>query len=152
MALAHSIGNKVEKAYRRGDLLAKRRAMMDEWATYCASAPAPVDAAAEDKVLALAADMMERGEGSANRAVREAIDAVTAFADVDLGAGAVIDPDHRRVLGSPVELAAAAGRQRGRRAAAQGRDEQSPPEAPTHLDARDPTVRRLQRELEAQRG
>lgn len=35
MALAHAIGDKVEAAYRRGDLLEKRRALMDEWAAYC---------------------------------------------------------------------------------------------------------------------
>jgi integrase len=34
-ALAHSVGNKVERAYRRGDVLDKRRRMMDEWANYC---------------------------------------------------------------------------------------------------------------------
>lgn len=34
MALAHSVGNKVEAAYRRGDLLEKRRALMDEWVGY----------------------------------------------------------------------------------------------------------------------
>lgn len=32
MALAHTIGNKVEAAYRRGDLFEKRRALMDHWA------------------------------------------------------------------------------------------------------------------------
>lgn len=37
MALAHTIENKVERAYRRGDLFEKRRRLMDEWATYCAS-------------------------------------------------------------------------------------------------------------------
>lgn len=36
MALAHTIENKVERAYRRGDLLEKRRRLMDEWAAYCA--------------------------------------------------------------------------------------------------------------------
>jgi integrase len=36
MALAHSIGDKVEAAYRRGDLFEKRRRLMSEWATYCA--------------------------------------------------------------------------------------------------------------------
>lgn len=36
MALAHAIGNKVEAAYRRGDLLEKRRAMMEDWAALCA--------------------------------------------------------------------------------------------------------------------
>jgi integrase len=35
MALAHSIGNKVEAAYRRGDLFDKRRKLMNAWATYC---------------------------------------------------------------------------------------------------------------------
>ena len=35
MALAHSISNKVEKAYRRGDLFDKRRRMMDDWANFC---------------------------------------------------------------------------------------------------------------------
>lgn len=34
MALAHTIANKVEAAYRRGDLLAKRRKLMDAWAAY----------------------------------------------------------------------------------------------------------------------
>ena len=37
MALAHAIENKVERAYRRGDLFDKRRRLMDDWATYCAS-------------------------------------------------------------------------------------------------------------------
>jgi hypothetical protein len=34
-ALAHAIDNKVEAAYRRGDLLKKRRELMEAWATYC---------------------------------------------------------------------------------------------------------------------
>jgi len=34
MALAHVIENKVEAAYRRGDLFAKRRRMMQAWADY----------------------------------------------------------------------------------------------------------------------
>ena len=34
MALAHVIENKVEAAYRRGDLFEKRRDMMQEWADY----------------------------------------------------------------------------------------------------------------------
>lgn len=41
MSLAHTIGNKVEAAYRRGDLIEKRRRLMDEWAKFCATvAPA----------------------------------------------------------------------------------------------------------------
>jgi integrase len=35
-ALAHTIGNAVEAAYRRGDLFAKRVALMDDWAAYLA--------------------------------------------------------------------------------------------------------------------
>jgi integrase len=35
MALAHSIGSKVEASYRRGDLFARRRKLMDAWAAYC---------------------------------------------------------------------------------------------------------------------
>jgi len=35
MALAHTIGDKVEAAYRRGDLFEKRRRMMEDWAKYC---------------------------------------------------------------------------------------------------------------------
>ncbi|WP_159350004.1 tyrosine-type recombinase/integrase [Roseomonas harenae] len=34
-ALAHTINDKVEAAYRRGDLFAKRRVLMQEWANYC---------------------------------------------------------------------------------------------------------------------
>jgi len=34
-ALAHTIGDKVEAAYRRGDLFEKRRGLMAEWAQYC---------------------------------------------------------------------------------------------------------------------
>lgn len=37
MALAHTIGNKAEAAYRRGDLFEKRRRLMADWATYCGS-------------------------------------------------------------------------------------------------------------------
>jgi integrase len=35
MALAHIIENKVEAAYRRGDLFQKRRELMNAWAVYC---------------------------------------------------------------------------------------------------------------------
>ena len=40
MALAHVIENKVEAAYRRGDLFEKRRTMMEAWAGYLDSAKA----------------------------------------------------------------------------------------------------------------
>ena len=39
-ALAHTVQNKVEAAYRRTDFLAKRRTMMDEWAAFCGSGAA----------------------------------------------------------------------------------------------------------------
>jgi integrase len=35
MALAHAIDDKTEAAYRRGDLMNKRRKLMDAWAAYC---------------------------------------------------------------------------------------------------------------------
>jgi len=35
MALAHAVSDKVEAAYRRGDLFEKRRELADEWARYC---------------------------------------------------------------------------------------------------------------------
>lgn len=37
MALAHSVGNKVEAAYRRGDLYEKRVHIMRDWGEYCGS-------------------------------------------------------------------------------------------------------------------
>jgi hypothetical protein len=38
-ALSHAVGDATERAYRRGDALAKRRALMSEWANYCIGAP-----------------------------------------------------------------------------------------------------------------
>jgi integrase len=38
-ALAHAIDDKVEAAYRRGDLFEKRRRLMGGWAKWCASRP-----------------------------------------------------------------------------------------------------------------
>ena len=37
MALAHTIANKVEAAYRRGDLFDKRIHLMNDWANYCSN-------------------------------------------------------------------------------------------------------------------
>lgn len=37
MALAHTIENKTEAAYRRGDLLEKRKPLMEAWGNYCLS-------------------------------------------------------------------------------------------------------------------
>lgn len=35
MALAHVVDDKVEAAYRRGDLFEKRRQLMEAWARFC---------------------------------------------------------------------------------------------------------------------
>jgi integrase len=42
MSLAHAIADKTEAAYRRGDLLAKRRRLMEAWANYCGRVPADI--------------------------------------------------------------------------------------------------------------
>ena len=36
-ALSHAVGDATERAYRRGDALEKRRALMEAWASYCLS-------------------------------------------------------------------------------------------------------------------
>jgi integrase len=40
MALAHTVSDKVEAAYRRGDLFQKRRQLAEAWAKFCNTAPA----------------------------------------------------------------------------------------------------------------
>ncbi|MBZ9568494.1 tyrosine-type recombinase/integrase [Modicisalibacter tunisiensis] len=55
MALAHTIKNHAEAAYRRGDLLAKRAKLMQQWADFLATTPAKaknVTAIRENKVAA----------------------------------------------------------------------------------------------------
>jgi integrase len=52
-ALAHAVGNDVERAYRRTALLEKRRKLMTAWADYCAK-PAPASKAG-DNVVAIRA-------------------------------------------------------------------------------------------------
>jgi integrase len=44
LSLAHSIGAATEKAYRRGDMLEKRRKLMEQWAAYVTSPPAKQEA------------------------------------------------------------------------------------------------------------
>jgi hypothetical protein len=39
MMLAHTVSDKVEAAYRRGDLFDKRRKLVDAWVNYCAQRP-----------------------------------------------------------------------------------------------------------------
>jgi integrase len=39
MSLAHAISNKVEAAYRRGDLIDKRRLLLRDWEIFCSDTP-----------------------------------------------------------------------------------------------------------------
>jgi integrase len=39
LALAHSVGTAVERAYQRSDLFTKRRQLADAWAKFCATPP-----------------------------------------------------------------------------------------------------------------
>jgi integrase len=41
MALAHAVSSAVEAAYRRGDLLEKRRSLADHWTAFCMTAKLP---------------------------------------------------------------------------------------------------------------
>jgi integrase len=49
LSLAHTVGSDQEKAYRRGDMLEKRRKLMTAWAKFCTSPAAPAGA----KVVAM---------------------------------------------------------------------------------------------------
>jgi integrase len=48
IALAHVLSDRTEAAYRRGDMMEKRRRLMADWAAYCAR-----PAAAGDNVVAI---------------------------------------------------------------------------------------------------
>jgi integrase len=41
IALAHTVGGETERAYRRGELLEKRRLLMQAWGEYCTRPPVP---------------------------------------------------------------------------------------------------------------
>ena len=43
MALAHTIKDKSEAAYRRSDMLERRARLMQDWATYCDAPPVQAD-------------------------------------------------------------------------------------------------------------
>jgi integrase len=43
IALAHKVSDKTEAAYRRGDMMDKRRRLMADWSKYCEGAPAEGD-------------------------------------------------------------------------------------------------------------
>ena len=40
LSLAHKVGSAVENAYRRGDVIVKRRKLMEQWARFVTSPPA----------------------------------------------------------------------------------------------------------------
>jgi integrase len=42
LSLAHNVGTEVERAYRRTDMIAKRRQLMEQWSKFCTSPPAKV--------------------------------------------------------------------------------------------------------------
>jgi integrase len=42
LSLAHNVGTEVERAYRRTDMLAKRRQLMEQWSKFCTSPPAKI--------------------------------------------------------------------------------------------------------------
>jgi integrase len=52
MALAHTIRNQVEAAYRRGDLLSRRKALMNEWQNYCYPAASVVKSGSGMRLVA----------------------------------------------------------------------------------------------------
>jgi hypothetical protein len=56
MALAHTVGDKVEAAYRRGDMFERRRRIMAEWAKFRGT----VKSAAENKIIAIG----KKGDGA----------------------------------------------------------------------------------------
>jgi integrase len=58
-ALAHSLPDKVEAAYRRGDQFEKRQRMMEDWATFCAQTNP------EGKVVPIGARSPAHGRGTA---------------------------------------------------------------------------------------
>jgi integrase len=43
ISLAHKVGSEVEQAYRRGDMIEKRRRLMEQWAKYCCSPPVTME-------------------------------------------------------------------------------------------------------------
>lgn len=53
-AIAHKTSNKARRAYQRGDMLERRRKMMDHWSQYCARVSASVVSITPPKVQAVA--------------------------------------------------------------------------------------------------
>lgn len=156
MALAHVIGNKAEAAYRRGELLAKRRELMDAWAEFCASAP-PAAKDSDDAAAKIAAQVRRKTGKPINEAARIAVDSMNAaysdFHDVDLGHGPIAAPPSH-VDGSkplyrdqldPETASEELDRQQRRHVV----DEHTPPlQLETRLHSNDAVVRRIARKVE----
>src|SRR5262249_51814224 len=51
LSLAHAAGTLVERSYRRGDVIVKRRKLMEAWGKYCCTPP--VEKQKSDKVVPL---------------------------------------------------------------------------------------------------
>jgi integrase len=58
MSLAHAVGSKTEAAYQRGDVLIKRRKLMEAWCRYCSTPPVA------GKVLTLTGVKLETPKGA----------------------------------------------------------------------------------------
>jgi len=67
MALAHAVGDKVEAAYRRGNLFEKRRGLMDDWAIF---ATKPASAEPGKVVSIVSHDNSDSADANADRVVR----------------------------------------------------------------------------------
>ena len=65
MALAHVVSDKVEAAYRRGDLFQKRRQLTEAWAKFCGTAPAPAGKVISLRAPAIAAQQQRDSLASA---------------------------------------------------------------------------------------
>jgi hypothetical protein len=78
MALAHTVENKAERAYRRGDLFDKRRRLMADWARFC-------EAAASGEVVPLRAGGQDQFGGRIGSVSRRIGSAATIRAAELLG-------------------------------------------------------------------
>jgi integrase len=59
MALAHAVSNKVEAAYRRGDLFEKRRQLADAWSRYCTATAADRGLVVPTRIGAVVPDQLK---------------------------------------------------------------------------------------------
>jgi hypothetical protein len=59
LALAHVVGNKVEAAYRRGDLFEKRRLLSKAWGNFCLGLTAPSASDQQERTAALCKAVVE---------------------------------------------------------------------------------------------